>query len=83
MLIFESMDDAVRIARDVLSGSVDPYLGCGLIASIETKLNNPPVLQIFGLLDHEISGHEHVGFTKTSLLPGILEACRVLTASNL
>lgn len=83
MLQYESMNDAVRIASDVLTGNVDPYLGCGLIASIGAKLNYPPHLQVFSLLDHDKSGHEHVGLTKEAVLPDIVEACRKLVASSL
>ena len=83
MLQFESKTDAMRIANEILAGNVDPYLGCGLIASIGAKLNYPPNLQVFSLLDHDKSGHEHVSLTKDDVLPDILEACRKLVASNL
>jgi hypothetical protein len=82
MLQFESMNDAIRVANEVLAGTTDPYLGCGLISSIGAKLSYPPNLHVFSLLDHDKSGHEHVGLTKEDLLPEILEACRKLVTSN-
>ena len=81
MLQFESMNDAMRVANEVLDGTIEPYLGCGLIASICTKLDYPPNLQVFSLLNHDKSGHESAGLTKDDLLLDILEACRKLIAS--
>jgi hypothetical protein len=79
MQTFESMDDAVRVAREVLAGKMDPNLGCGLIAE---KINFPSSLSIFLLLGHEQYGHEDLGITAESCVPEILEACRELVAAQ-
>jgi len=80
MKSFETMQDAVRVARDVLDGSMDPHLGCGLIGAIGEKLNHTSALADFIHLAHLQEGHEHMGFTKDNCLPDILEACRELVA---
>ncbi|WP_141400771.1 hypothetical protein [Pseudoxanthomonas wuyuanensis] len=77
---FESMEDACRVARQVLAGEVDPNLGCGLIAAIGEKLGFPDSLDTFLLLGHEQYDHEGLGITAKSCVPDILEACRVLLA---
>ncbi|MDR7132827.1 hypothetical protein J2X06_000011 [Lysobacter niastensis] len=79
---FESMEDAVRVARQVLSGEMDPNLGCGLIAGIGEKLNYPTELGMFLLLGHEQYDHEGLGITAESCVPDILEACRELLAGQ-
>lgn len=76
------MDDALRVARQVLAGEVDPNLGCGLIASIGEKLRLPDALGAFLLLGHEQYGHEGLGITAESCVPDILEACRELLAAQ-
>jgi hypothetical protein len=75
---FETLVDARRVAAGVLNGSQDPYLGCGLISTISSKLESPPKLQVFELLHHEVSGHEHVGIHKEDLLAEIIAACNAL-----
>lgn len=77
---FETTEDAVRIAGEVLAGSMDPQLGCGLIGEIGEKLNHHPALAEFIHLAHLQEGHEHLGYTKESLLPDIMVACRKLAA---
>ena len=79
---FESIKDAMRVAREVLSGTRSPTDGCGLIASISKKLNEPPELQLFSLLSHEQYGHEQIGITAASCTAEILNACRQLVESN-
>jgi len=74
------MQDAVRVAGQVLAGSMDPYLGCGLIGGIGEKLNHMAILADFVHLAHLQEGHEHLGFTKESCLPEIMAACRELVA---
>ena len=73
---FETMQDAVRVAEQVLAGEIDPNLGCGLIAAIGEKNNHPSSLLGFTLLSHEQHGHEGSGITAESCIPEILEACR-------
>ncbi len=75
---FETMKDARRVAREVLVGSMDPALGCGLIGAIGEKLNHHPALMEFVHIAHLIEGPGHMGFSKESLLPDIMAACREL-----
>jgi hypothetical protein len=82
MQTFESMDDAIRVAQQVLAGEVDPNLGCGLIAGIADKINFPSTLSIFLLLGHEQYDHEGLGINAESCVPEILEACRELIAAH-
>lgn len=79
---FDTMQDAVRVARQVLAGEMDPNLGCGLIAAIGEKINFPSALLSFTLLGHEQYGHEGLGITAESCVPEILEACRELVAAQ-
>lgn len=74
------MEDARRVAREVVAGTMDPHLGCGIIGAIGEKLNHHPMLREFIHLAHLQDGHEHVGFTKESVLSDIMEACRALSA---
>ena len=80
---FESMKDAVHVARQILAGEMDPNVGCGLIAGIGEKLNYPTELRMFQLLGHEQYGHEGFGITAESCVPNILEACRELLAGQI
>lgn len=77
---FESMKDARRVAREVTAGTMDPYLGCGLIGGIGEKMNHHPALMEFIHIAHLLEGPGHGGFTKESLLPDIMAACRELAA---
>ncbi|MGQ0801191.1 MAG: hypothetical protein ACT4NL_13925 [Pseudomarimonas sp.] len=77
---FNTMKDARRVAREVLAGSMDPHLGCGLIGGIGEKLNHHPMLSEFIHIAHLFEGPGHVGFTRESLLPDIMAACRELAA---
>lgn len=79
---FESIEDAHRIASRILAGTIDPNLGCGLIAAIGEKLGCPETLAAFLLLGHEQYGHEQVGITAGSCVADILEACRELLATR-
>ena len=82
MKTFETMRDARRVAEEVLEGSMDPHLGCGLIGEIGEKLNHHHALMEFIHLAHLQEGHGHVGFTKDTVLPDILVACRELVAGQ-
>lgn len=79
---FESMEDAVHVARQILAEEVDPNVGCGLIAEIGEKLNYPIELHMFLLLGHEHYNHEGFGITAEACVPNILEACRELLAEQ-
>ncbi|MGZ8892944.1 MAG: hypothetical protein ACXW1R_08480, partial [Halobacteriota archaeon] len=50
---YETVEDACSVATDVLSGSIDPNAGCGLIAAIAAKLNYPPALEPFTAIAHD------------------------------
>ena len=76
------MEDARRVATQILGGDVDPNLGCGLIAGIGEKLDYPNQLGMFLLLGHEQHGHEGLGITAESRVPAILAACRELLAAQ-
>lgn len=68
------------MAREVLSGTMDPHLGCGLVGGIGKKLNHHPSLMEFIHIAHLLEGPGHEGFTEESLLPNIMVACRELVA---
>lgn len=80
MKTFETMQDAQRVARDVLNGTINPYMGCGLTGGIGQKLNHHPTQMEFIHIAHLLDWHEHVGFTKESLLSDIMFECSELTA---
>lgn len=82
MQSFESIEDAVRVAEQVISGEIDPNLGCGLIAGIGEQLEYPGALAAFPMLGHEQYGHEGLGITAESRVPDIMEACRALVAEQ-
>ena len=77
---FETMEDACRVAREVVAGTMEPSVGCGLIGGIGEKLNHHPALMEFIHIAHLLEGPGHEGFTKESLLPDIMVACRELAA---
>ncbi len=79
---FETIEDAERIAHEILAGTMDPNLGCGLIRSIAQGNNFPSQLMIFVLLGHEQYDHEHLGMTADSLKPEILQACLELVGGQ-
>ena len=80
MQSFESQEDALRVAQEVLAGTMDANLGCGLIRSIAQGNNFPDHLMSFVLRGHEQDDHEHLGMTAESLKPEIMQACRELIA---
>ena len=77
---FETMKDARRVAREVLTGTMDPHLGRGLIGGIGEKLNHHPALMEFIHIAHLLEGPGHEGFTKEAFLPDIMVACREIAA---
>ena len=82
MQSFETIEDAVRVANEIISGKMEPHLGCGLIAAVGEKNNYPTQLQMFELLAHEQDSHEHLGITKAATSPHIINACHELIASQ-
>lgn len=79
---YESLDDALRVAKEVIDGDVSPNLGCGLIAAIGEKLNYPSEFQLFQLIAHEQYGHESLGITSASCIPDILKECHAFLAAH-
>jgi hypothetical protein len=82
MLSLETMADALSIATRVLSGEIDPNMGCNMIAAVAENLDSPTELLAFELLAHEQSGHEDLGITAQSCVPDILVACRELLGAQ-
>ncbi len=82
MQSFETIEDAVRVAKEIISGKMEPHLGCGLIATVCQKNNYPSQLLVFELLAHEQDGHEHLGINHATTLPHIITACHELVASQ-
>ena len=80
MTSFDTLLDARRVAHEVVTGEMDPHLGCGLIATIGEKLGHQPELMEFIHLAHLFQEPGHDGFTKESLLPDIMAACCDLAA---
>ena len=62
---FETMEDACRVAREVVAGTMEPSLGCGLIGGIGEKLNHHPALMEFIHIAHLLEGSGHEGFTRS------------------
>ncbi len=79
---FETMQDAVSVARLILAGEIEPNVGCGLIAAIGERIGYPSALLSFTLLGHEQFGHEGLGITAEACVPHILEACHELVATH-
>lgn len=77
---YNSVEDALLVAKDILTGKVDPNLGCGLIAEVSRQLGSPHFLQQFSLLAHEQGGHAALGISARACVPEIMAACRELIA---
>ena len=82
MQSLETMEDARAIASRVLAGDIQANMGCTMIAAVSENLGMPRELMAFDLLFHEQSGHEHLGITAESCVPGILTACNELLADR-
>jgi hypothetical protein len=39
MQSLETIEDAVRVANEIISGKMEPHLGCNLIAAVGEKKN--------------------------------------------
>jgi hypothetical protein len=79
---FDTLEDALRVAQQVMQGEIDPNLGCSLIAEINEKVGFAPELNVFLSLAHDQYDHEKVGFTTESCVPEILDACRHLVLAR-
>lgn len=76
------MADAFQIAKKVLSGDIDPNLGCAKLGEINRDLDWPTELSVFGLLAHEQHDHENIGITAENCVPEIIDECKKLVASH-
>ena len=74
------LNEAIDIAKKILSGDIDPNKGCSLIGDINHTLDWPKELSAFGLLAHDQYGHENLGFTAEGCIPEIIDECRILIA---
>ncbi|MBL0125304.1 MAG: hypothetical protein IPP88_22390, partial [Betaproteobacteria bacterium] len=72
MNTFQSMNEAVRVAKQILAGEIGPNIGCDIIYRIGKALDYPSELGAFSLLGHEQYDHEHIGITAESCVPDIL-----------
>ena len=82
MQSLENMEDALSVAARIVAGEMDANLGCNMIAAVAENLDSPRDLLVFELLAHEQSGHEHLGITAQSCIPGIMAACYELLAGH-
>jgi hypothetical protein len=73
-------DEAVEIAKKVLSGDIDPNKGCTLIGDINHSLDWPEELAAFGLLAHTQHEHDNLGITAEACVPEIIDECKRLIA---
>jgi hypothetical protein len=78
----DPMSDAVRVAREVIAGHLEPSASCSAIAEIGKKLQRPPEPDVFVFLDHEQIGHEYIGVAYESVRVDIFAACRGLRDWN-
>ena len=76
------LNEAITIAREILSGQIGPNEGCAKIGAINDELNWPDELTHFGALAHEQTGHEHLGITAESCIPEIIEEAKKLIATD-
>lgn len=79
---YEILEEAIEIAKGILSSEVDPNEGCSRIDDIGRALNWPKELLAFGLLSHEQNDHEHIGITSENCVPDIVYECQKLVAEN-
>lgn len=76
------MSRARMIAKQVISGSIDPNDGCEAIAMINEQNGWPSSLSVFSQLAHEQTDHEQFGFDKANTAPLILDECRKLVEGD-
>ena len=74
------LNDALIIAKQILSGDIDPNKGCSQIGDINHALDWPEELSVFGMLAHEQYDHENLGITAEGCIPEILNECKKLIA---
>lgn len=69
---------AKLIAKAILAGDISPNEGCKKIGKINFQLGWPEELAEFGLLAHEQTGHEDIGFTAENIQVDIRKAAERL-----
>lgn len=69
---------AKNIAENIISGKIDPNIGCLKIGELNQELGWPQELSGFDLLAHEQTDHEHIGITRASIIPDILKEANTL-----
>ena len=74
--------EAISLAKKILSGELQPNLGCRQIEGIYFALGWPSDLAAFSLLAHEQYGHESIGITADNCVPDILAECKKLIEAN-
>jgi len=82
MKSYETFEDALSVAEEVLARSIAPNVGCALIAAIAAKLSYPSALEPFVAIAHDQEGHDAFGMTAESCIDDIVHACRNLIASQ-
>lgn len=78
----EMMGGAVQIAKTVISGDIDPNLGCAKLGEINRDLDWPTELSAFGLLAHEQYDHENIGITAKGCVQEIIDECEKLVTNH-
>ena len=74
----ELFEQAVSLAKQILTGEIDPNSGCAQIGKINSLLGWPAELSGLGAIAHEQSGHENFGITAENCVPDILKECKNL-----
>ena len=78
----DALENARKLARQILDGTINPNVGCDLIAEICRCNSWPHELVRFEALAHEQEGHEEFGFDAQNTAPLVLEACRELLSGE-
>jgi len=73
------------VANDIISGEIQPNLGCALIDDISNPFifggpheNETDQMWEFHFLAHDQTGHEHLVITAENIIPYIMEAANKL-----
>lgn len=80
---YETIDDALLLARDILARTLDANQGCALLATIAGKLGHPPSLEDFTALAHEQTGHQCFGIAAEDCIDEIFSACHSLLDASI
>jgi hypothetical protein len=69
---------AKLVSEAIIYGKIGPAKGCSIIGSICSELEWPVILADFGLLCHQLTGHENLGITEKELREDIICSARKL-----